>query len=115
MPTSTPLRAIAVRTGEPGTSAAQSSASLAKTIARLRKNWPLPAMNQRTSGFSIPSAASVSSVPLSVRWCASSPIASDRTISSCRSSGRLSAVRSSGASTSRIHVSRSSTSGPSAP
>ena len=56
MPTSTPLRAIAVRTGEPGTSAAQSSASLEKTIARLRKNWPLPAMNARTSGCSMPSA-----------------------------------------------------------
>ena len=50
MPTSTPLRAIAVRTGEPGTSAAQSSASLEKTIARLRKNWPLPAMKARDVG-----------------------------------------------------------------
>ena len=82
MPTSTPLRAIAVRTGEPGTSAAQSSASLAKTIARLRKNWPLPAMNARTSGCSMPSASRVSAVPSSVRWCASSPSASERT---CRS------------------------------
>ena len=82
MPTSTPLRAIAVRTGEPGTSAAQSSASLEKTIARLRKNWPLPAMKARTSGCSMPSASSVSAVPFSVRWWASSPSASERT---CRS------------------------------
>ena len=67
MPTSTPLRAIAVRTGEPGTSAAQSRASLEKTIARFRKNWPLPAMKARTSGCSMPSASSVSAVPSSVR------------------------------------------------
>ena len=55
--------------------------------------------------------------PCSVRWCASSPSASERTCRSKRSSGPRadSAALSSGASTSRIHFRRSSTSGPSAP
>ena len=49
-PTSTPLRAITVTSGEPGTPDAASSATLADTIAILRANWWLPRMKAETRG-----------------------------------------------------------------